>query len=274
MKPHENLPPREILERLKIETEIKELKKPFYKQKEFFIAIIPIALGIIGLIFSWASGYFDVKLREVQVSKDELELKISELKKDKENLYENYRNDSILLLEKYENKEIKLEIDYQEKNAKLEEEYQAKIATRVSESEQIEIRLKQRIDNLDLSNSANKETIKDLVKQNENDKVIISALRTENDEVKRKLGAASENLDEVFLIKQKYKLITFFLYNRKYEWLGFKQTKSMVGDDYSPEVLKKLIDQNPDIFFEYITNLKNDTKGIAINLDTQWGKIK
>ncbi len=274
MKKFDKLPQKEILERLKIETEINELKKPFYKQKEFFIAILPIGLGIIGLIFSWASGYFDIKLREIQVSKDELAFKISKLEFEEDSLYKNFRRDSIRLSENYENKNIELNNEYQRRKDSLENEYQAEIETRIKERERIENNLKLRIDNLDLSNSKNKETIKDLVKQNESDKEIIAALKKDNIVLKNKLKTAESDLDNVYLLKQKYKLITFFRYNRRYEWLGFKQAKNLVGEDFTPEIVKKLIEQYPDVFFEYFTNLKEDPKGIALKLDVNWEKLK
>lgn len=57
------------LECEKLKAEIETIRKPFYRTSSFYTAIAPILLAILGLAFSWSSGWFDVQLKQVNNEK-------------------------------------------------------------------------------------------------------------------------------------------------------------------------------------------------------------
>ncbi len=53
----------------KLEAEIQSIRKPIYKTRAFYQAMVPIVLAISGLILTWSSGWFDSQRKEVNNSK-------------------------------------------------------------------------------------------------------------------------------------------------------------------------------------------------------------
>jgi hypothetical protein len=49
------------LECEKLQAEIESIGRPFYRTPTFYTAITPVALAVIGVIFTWGSGWFDVQ---------------------------------------------------------------------------------------------------------------------------------------------------------------------------------------------------------------------
>jgi chromosome segregation ATPase len=57
------------LECEQIRAEIEATRKPFYKVSSFYTAIAPVALAILGVLFTWASGWFDVQRTRINNEK-------------------------------------------------------------------------------------------------------------------------------------------------------------------------------------------------------------
>jgi DNA repair exonuclease SbcCD ATPase subunit len=74
------------LESEKLQAEIDAIRKPYYRQASFYAAISPIALAIIGLIFTWSSGWFDMQRTRIANEKTLLEAENSRLQAQKETL--------------------------------------------------------------------------------------------------------------------------------------------------------------------------------------------
>jgi hypothetical protein len=98
----EKLGQKEELERKKLQAEIDAINLPFYKRPTFYAALIPVVFGIMGLMFTSWSGFFDVKREQIAVEKSHLELDVKQLKID-----------SIDLITDYDNKKAELEERYQ-----------------------------------------------------------------------------------------------------------------------------------------------------------------
>src|ERR1043165_4915016 len=45
----------------KLRAEIKAIGKPLFKTAGFYSAFAPVALAILGLVFTWSTGWFDVQ---------------------------------------------------------------------------------------------------------------------------------------------------------------------------------------------------------------------
>lgn len=79
------------LEQEKLKAEIENLKKPIYHKSSFYAAMLPVLLGVITLIFSAASGYFDVRIDKIKVQEERLEYQKEKLKDSIAILAENYK---------------------------------------------------------------------------------------------------------------------------------------------------------------------------------------
>jgi hypothetical protein len=74
------------LECEKLQSEIEVLRRPFYKSPAFYAATAPVALAIVGVIFTWASGWFDVQRTRIGNEKLLLQAQTERLQTDRSNL--------------------------------------------------------------------------------------------------------------------------------------------------------------------------------------------
>jgi hypothetical protein len=74
------------LECEKLKAEITAINKPLVKTPGFYSAIAPVALAILGLAFSWWSGWFDVQQTRVSNEKTLLEAQTERLKMEQTTL--------------------------------------------------------------------------------------------------------------------------------------------------------------------------------------------
>ena len=74
------------LECEKLKAEIEAVRKPLHKTPSFYAAIAPVMLAVLGLIFTWSSGWFDVQRTRISNEKILLEADTSKLSVQKEAL--------------------------------------------------------------------------------------------------------------------------------------------------------------------------------------------
>jgi len=74
------------LECEKLRAEIKAIGKPLVKTPGFYSAFAPVALAILGLIFTWSTGWFDVQRTRVNNEKTLLEAQTERLKTERTTL--------------------------------------------------------------------------------------------------------------------------------------------------------------------------------------------
>jgi len=53
----------------KIRAEIEVIRRPFYKTASFYVSLVPVLLAVLGLVFTWASGWFDVQRTRINNEK-------------------------------------------------------------------------------------------------------------------------------------------------------------------------------------------------------------
>jgi hypothetical protein len=70
-------------EKTKINAEVKAGREPFYRTSAFFSAISPIILACLGLVFTWASGWFDVQKQRIENEKVLLTIETKGLEKQR-----------------------------------------------------------------------------------------------------------------------------------------------------------------------------------------------
>lgn len=70
----------------KLRAEIKAIGKPLFKTPGFYSAFAPVALAILGLIFTWSTGWFDVQRTRVTNEKTLLEAQTERLKTERTTL--------------------------------------------------------------------------------------------------------------------------------------------------------------------------------------------
>jgi hypothetical protein len=68
------LDPKERLECLKLRAEIRQIRRPIHTQPSFYTALAPVLIAVVGLIFSAASGWFDVQQQRLKNERASLEL--------------------------------------------------------------------------------------------------------------------------------------------------------------------------------------------------------
>ena len=85
-QPHLQLPnhaeEKARLECEKLRAEIKAIGKPLVRTPGFYSAFAPVALAILGLIFTWSSGWFDVQRTRINNEKTLLEVQNNRLSAD------------------------------------------------------------------------------------------------------------------------------------------------------------------------------------------------
>jgi DNA repair exonuclease SbcCD ATPase subunit len=76
------------LECEKLRAEIQAIHHPVYKTPGFYAAVAPVVLAIVGVIFTWSSGWFDIQRTRISNEKTLLEAENSRLTDEKERLTE------------------------------------------------------------------------------------------------------------------------------------------------------------------------------------------
>ena len=74
---------RARLECEKLRAEIKAIGKPLHKTPGFYSAVAPVALALLGLIFTWSTGWFDVQRTRVNNDKTLLEAQTERLRMER-----------------------------------------------------------------------------------------------------------------------------------------------------------------------------------------------
>lgn len=74
---------KERLECEKLKAEINIIQKPMLKTPAFYVAICPMVLAVLGLVFTWATGWFDVQRTRVANDKTLLESQTETLKTER-----------------------------------------------------------------------------------------------------------------------------------------------------------------------------------------------
>jgi hypothetical protein len=72
------------LECRKIEAEVRQATLPLWKKAEFYAAVMPVALAVAGIAFSWSSGWFDAQQKHLDAQKTLLEYEVKRLEEQKE----------------------------------------------------------------------------------------------------------------------------------------------------------------------------------------------
>jgi len=73
------------VQREKVQAEIEDLRKPFWSKPEFYASISTAILAVVGLVFSWSSGWFDTQQKNLDAQKNLLEIQIHDLNLTKTN---------------------------------------------------------------------------------------------------------------------------------------------------------------------------------------------
>lgn len=68
------------LECEKLRAEIRSIGKPLFRTPGFYSAFAPVALAMLGLVFTWSTGWFDVQRTRVNNEKTLLEAQTERLK--------------------------------------------------------------------------------------------------------------------------------------------------------------------------------------------------
>lgn len=71
------------LECEKLKAEIDDIRKPVWHKTAFYSGVAPIALAVIGLVFTWGTGWFDVQRTRVSNDKTLLEAQTERLRADR-----------------------------------------------------------------------------------------------------------------------------------------------------------------------------------------------
>jgi hypothetical protein len=75
-----------LLEQKKIELEIKELERRWYKKTTFWVSAFPAILTISSLVWAFCSGLLNVKAEQLSLKKNELEFDIKRFEVQKDTL--------------------------------------------------------------------------------------------------------------------------------------------------------------------------------------------
>jgi len=72
------------METEKLRAEIEAIRKPFYNTTSFYVSVSPVVLAVIGVLFTWASGWFGTQRKSIDADKKLLLVETKELEKQKE----------------------------------------------------------------------------------------------------------------------------------------------------------------------------------------------
>lgn len=86
-----------IQEVKKVKKEITAVPIPLFKQLEFYKTITPIILGLLGLFFTYKTGFFDTKEAEIknrialqEIAEYKISKQVAQLRRDSLKLYQNF----------------------------------------------------------------------------------------------------------------------------------------------------------------------------------------
>lgn len=77
------------LQKEKIQLEINEINKAWYKRKDYLQIALPAILALFSLIYAIVSGFFSSKYEQYQLQKEQLQLEVLYFEQKKENLLKN-----------------------------------------------------------------------------------------------------------------------------------------------------------------------------------------
>lgn len=76
----------EELQREKVELEIKDLKREWYKRKDYLQVLLPTTVALLSLIYALVSGFFNTKYEQLQLQKEQLKLEVLYFEEKREEL--------------------------------------------------------------------------------------------------------------------------------------------------------------------------------------------
>ena len=83
MKEQPNLDEKELLELEKLELEIKNLKKVWWKQPSYASIILPAIFTLFSLIYAISSGFFDRRYERFKLEKETLRLEVLKFEEER-----------------------------------------------------------------------------------------------------------------------------------------------------------------------------------------------
>lgn len=248
-------------EQLKIKKEIDLTQRPLYKKAEFYASIAPALLGIIGLFFTYQSGYFDVRRGEIQNKVDLLAIREVKLNMKIDALVE----DSIKLQKRYDDMTMSLEQEYVRKEQHLQaknEEIQVLYSEEIKEKELKFIELKIQIENSKNNKDEKILALEKLIKGYEAsiekaNKIVASrtALIAKKDqeidfismELQRKARSLKKIEEEQKTELAKNEILIILLFE-KWDLASYSRINSKLDNKYSNEFLDVVINNYPNIF--------------------------
>jgi exonuclease VII small subunit len=78
------------LERTKIQLEIDRLRRPWYRNLDFYKTLIPSLAAILTVLFAFFSGFLDKRKLELEIDKKQLIYDISTFTHTRDSLYDAY----------------------------------------------------------------------------------------------------------------------------------------------------------------------------------------
>jgi len=77
---------KDRLECAKLQAEIAAIDRPFFHRHEFYVAVAPVLLALIGITATWASGWFEVQRTRISNDKTLLQAQTTQLEIQKSSL--------------------------------------------------------------------------------------------------------------------------------------------------------------------------------------------
>lgn len=135
-----------VLEKEKLELEIKILSRNMKFRTDFFKALLPTILAILSLLYAFGSGFFEVKSESLRIEQHQLQMEIAQFEETKKELLQvnqSLRNQQILLIDSLRGQSENLSlyeknlISEQEQSDHLREQIQNLVKTRQNLNNQI-----------------------------------------------------------------------------------------------------------------------------------------
>jgi len=86
-RPQHSTATKEELERKKIELEIKDLERPFWKRPVYVLAALPTILAVVTLSVGLFNGYFSASLTKLENQKHDLEAQVKDFEAKRDELH-------------------------------------------------------------------------------------------------------------------------------------------------------------------------------------------
>ncbi|PHS54390.1 MAG: hypothetical protein COB01_02025 [Lutibacter sp.] len=270
---------KNIINSEKIKIDSIEARKSFYKKPSFYISIVSVLIPSILAIWAFygtnAQGFFNNKVREIELNKRELKIQIEELEGTKEKLVQ----DSLDLLTWHNKRKIELDDEYKEKERMLEKDYKNKILNLEDEidiknetidQKLIELRTtKKNIGELEseLKKSLESEKSKnELIARLQNGNKLINSKFNEvslkNEKINKLVETIHLDLKELTIQHVKNEILIYLL-SKGWLRVGFNRLSQNIPSLKNTNI-KDIISKYPYIFSITYLNDPNDSIGLKI----------